>query len=101
MTGTDFVRAKYAYGHSTTRLQRAMRSVVPRGTLHSFKNEGTNTMRMALTFVPAGIEKYFEEVLEPVHDRSAAPTTTTKELIDRLLAAGPRYGIEFVLPGKA
>ncbi|MDA2913633.1 cupin domain-containing protein [Acidobacteriia bacterium AH_259_A11_L15] len=71
---------------------------IPRGTVHSFKNEGTRTMRMILTFVPAGIEKYFEEVFEPVQDRSARPPPTTKELIDRLLAAAPRYGIEFVLP---
>lgn len=71
---------------------------IPRGTLHCFKNEGARTMRMILTFVPAGIEKFFEEVFEPVQDRYATPPPTTKELIDRLLAAAPRYGIEFVLP---
>ncbi|MGE5374589.1 MAG: cupin domain-containing protein, partial [Bacteroidota bacterium] len=37
---------------------------IPRGTLHCFKNEGIRTMKMILTFVPAGIEKYFEEVFE-------------------------------------
>jgi mannose-6-phosphate isomerase-like protein (cupin superfamily) len=70
---------------------------IPRGTLHCFKNEGIRTMKMILTFEPAGIEKYFEEVFEPVHDRSATPPPTTKELIDRMVAAAPRYGLEFVL----
>ena len=70
---------------------------IPRGTLHCFKNEGIRTMKMILTFVPAGIEKYFEEVFEPVHDRSATSPPTTKELIDRMVAAAPRYGLEFVL----
>jgi quercetin dioxygenase-like cupin family protein len=30
---------------------------VPRGTVHCFRNEGTSTMRMILTFSPSGIEK--------------------------------------------
>jgi mannose-6-phosphate isomerase-like protein (cupin superfamily) len=68
---------------------------IPRDTLHCFKNVGMRMMKMILTFVPAGIEKFFEEVFEPVHDRSATSPPTTKELIDRLVAAGPRYGCEF------
>jgi hypothetical protein len=47
---------------------------------------------------PGDVEKDFEEVFEPVRDRSAAPPPTTKELIDRLVAAAPGYGLEFVLP---
>ena len=38
------------------------------------------------------------EVLEPVTDRTAVPPPPTKELVDRLLAVGPKYGIKFVLP---
>ena len=70
---------------------------LPRGTVHAFKNDGTETLRLILTFVPAGIEKFFEEVLEPVDDRTAAPPPPTKELIERLLTTGPKYGIKFVL----
>ncbi len=73
---------------------------VPRGIVHCFKNESARMVRMILTYVPAGIEKFFEEVFEPVHDRSATPPPTTQELIDRLLAAAPRYGLEFVLPAR-
>ncbi len=69
-----------------------------RGTVHTFRNDGPDALRLILTFVPAGIEQYFEEVFEPVRDRTAVPPPPTKELIDRLLAAGPKYGIKFVLP---
>jgi quercetin dioxygenase-like cupin family protein len=72
---------------------------IPKGTTHCFKNEGTRPMRMILTFVPAGIEEYFEEVFEPVLDRSAAPPPITQDLIDRMIAAAPRHGIEFLPPG--
>ena len=71
---------------------------LPRGTMHAFRNDGPDTLRLILTFVPAGIERFFEEVLEPVTDRTAAPPPPTKELVERLLAVGPKYGITFVLP---
>lgn len=71
---------------------------LPRGTVHAFANDGPDTLRLILTFVPAGIQQFFKEVLEPVTDRTAQPPAPTKELIGRLLATGPKYGINFVLP---
>ncbi len=56
----------------------------PLGTVHTFRNDGPDSLRLILTFVPAGIERYFEEVFEPVKDRTAVPPPPTKELIDRL-----------------
>jgi hypothetical protein len=44
---------------------------VSRGTVHAFLNAGSTTARMLLFFSPAGMDKYFEEVLEPVQNRSA------------------------------
>ena len=38
---------------------------VPRGMVHRFQNTGTETARIVLTFTPAGIERWFEETLEP------------------------------------
>ncbi len=73
----------------------------PRGIAHAFTNEGNSTLRMIMTFAPAGIEKYFEEVFEPATDPSATPPPLTQELLDRLLKAAPRYGIEFLLPDQA
>ena len=69
---------------------------VPRGIVHRFQNQGTEAMRMILTFTPAGIEKFFEETLE----RTLDPTTAIPENVDavaaRYVAAAPRYGIEFL-----
>jgi mannose-6-phosphate isomerase-like protein (cupin superfamily) len=69
---------------------------IPRGTVHCFHNSGTKPMRMILTFSPAGIEKYFEETLEPVVDVSSGPPTEAHVVGERLCAAGEKYGIEFV-----
>ena len=71
---------------------------LPRGVVHAFRNDGASRLRLILTFVPAGIEKYFEEVFEPAEDRSATPPPPTPELIERLVTAGARYGIRFFLP---
>ena len=69
---------------------------IPRGTVHAFRNAGSTTARMLLFFSPAGMDRYFEEVLEPVQNRSAAIPPVTDALIAGLLAAAPKYGIEFV-----
>jgi hypothetical protein len=50
----------------------------------------------AAFFSPAGMDKYFEEVLEPIQNRSAAIPKVTGELITCMVSAGPKYGIEFV-----
>ncbi len=50
---------------------------------------------MLLFFSPAGMEKY-EEVLEPVQDRSSAIPPITEAVIVRLMNAGPKHVLEFV-----
>jgi quercetin dioxygenase-like cupin family protein len=70
---------------------------IPRGTVHCFKNKGTGTARMILTFTPAGIEKFFEETLEPAVDPKLAPPSDNHEAVAaRYVAAAPRYGLEFI-----
>ena len=69
---------------------------VPRGTVHRFHNSGSDTMRMILTFTPAGIEKFFEETLERALDPTLPPPDNIDEVAARYAAAAPRYGIEFV-----
>jgi quercetin dioxygenase-like cupin family protein len=74
---------------------------IPRGTVHSFRNDGKADAK-ALVIVspagPAGLEKFFEESFYPATDRSAAPPLITEELMGRMLAAAPRNGLEFVRP---
>jgi mannose-6-phosphate isomerase-like protein (cupin superfamily) len=67
----------------------------PKGHLHWWRNVGDGPGRHLELFVPAGLEKMFEEVGEP-----AGPEQTQAPPADpaRLLQAGPRYGITFHVP---
>ncbi len=71
---------------------------LPKGVPHRFTNLSGKPARMILSFQPAGIERFFEEVFEEVDDRSAEPPPVTPELVGRLLAAAPRYGLDFLPP---
>jgi quercetin dioxygenase-like cupin family protein len=73
----------------------------PRGTVHVFRNVGERTARALNTFVPAGIENFFMEVFQPVADRAAPPPAPPADLIDRIIKAAPRYGLELVPPPKS
>jgi quercetin dioxygenase-like cupin family protein len=71
---------------------------VPRGIVHRFRNTGTDTARIILTFTPAGIEHWFEETLEraPNEVRVEDVPDNIEEVAARYAAAAPRYGLEFV-----
>jgi mannose-6-phosphate isomerase-like protein (cupin superfamily) len=71
---------------------------IPRGTIHRFKNVGRETAVQLVTFVPAGMERFFREVFPEVKDRNAAPPPVTEDLIKRMNEAAPKYGLEFVPP---
>ena len=71
---------------------------VPRGTVHSFKNTGNGFAKMLVTFTPAGMEKFFEEAFYPAGDRSAGPPLLTEELLERILTAALKGGLEFLPP---
>jgi mannose-6-phosphate isomerase-like protein (cupin superfamily) len=71
---------------------------IPKETTHSFKNIGTGTTKMLVTFVPAGMEKYFVEVFAKAEDRTAAPPPVTHELIEKMTAAAPKYNLEILPP---
>jgi quercetin dioxygenase-like cupin family protein len=69
---------------------------VPRGTVHCFHNTGTEMARMVLTFTPAGIERFFEETLEPAPNGAQNPPDNVGEVAARYVAAAPKYGLEFL-----
>ena len=80
-----------------TRAVSAGQSVfVPRGMLHSYRNDGAEGARMNAVYTPAGMEGWFREVCTPVEDPSGPPPPVTEELIQRMLEAGPRYNVEWV-----
>ncbi len=70
---------------------------VPKGTLHTFKNVGSTPARFLTLLIPAGLEKYFEEVGKLGTDFSSPPLVEQED-IDRLLAAAPKYGVEIKPP---
>jgi quercetin dioxygenase-like cupin family protein len=45
----------------------------PRGVLHGFRNVGTTPSRMVVIITPGGLEKFFEEVGDPVTNPSSPP----------------------------
>ncbi len=72
---------------------------IPRGTVHSLKNEGTVPARALIIISPAGptgMQQFFEEAFHPVTDRSASPPLITDEMVKRMVDAAARNGLEFV-----
>ena len=74
---------------------------VPRGMAHSYINDGGTTARMLAVYTPAGMEGWFREVCPPVVDPSQPPPPVTPELLERMLEAGPRHNVEWLLPATA
>jgi len=79
----------------TIRAARGDFAHIPKGTVHSFRNDGDRRARMLVIFSPAGMESYMQEVFEPAQDRLAAPPPVTDALIARMLAAAEKHGVEF------
>jgi quercetin dioxygenase-like cupin family protein len=74
---------------------------IPKGTVHCFYNDGTETARMILTFTPAGMEGFFEDTLEPATDRNAPPPQNNSAVAARYVEAAARYGLEFAPMARA
>jgi hypothetical protein len=53
-------------------------------------------MRMILTFTPAGIERFFEETLQPVLDATQDAPKDIDAIVARYVEAAPRHGLEFI-----
>ena len=69
---------------------------IPRGVVHNFTNNGTSDARMLLIFSPGGMERFFEETLERVVDRTAPQPSNIDAVVARYVEAAPRHGLEFV-----
>ena len=66
---------------------------LPKGSLHSFKNNGPESATMLIVVTPSGLERFFAEVGQEATDRSSPPSVTPAD-VERLPAVAPRYGIE-------
>lgn len=85
-------------GDTTHRAKAGDFVYIPRGTVHRFKNVGIGMAVQLVTFSPAGIEGFFQEVFPAVKDRKAAPPPITEELIQKMNEAAPKYGLKFIPP---
>ena len=76
---------------------------IPRGTVHSIRNDGDKPARALVIISPAGpkgMQQFFEEAFTPTMDRAASPQPITEELVKRMIAVGARNGVEFIPPGS-
>lgn len=76
---------------------------VPRGTVHSFKNNADTPARMLIVVSPGGIhDLFFDEIGRDVLDPDALSEAGLAVGLARMMAAAPKYGIEFlpVEPGR-
>jgi len=70
---------------------------IPKGTAHSYINATDRESRMLTIYTPAGMEGWFLEVCTPVTDPTLPPPPVTPELIERMLEAGPRHNVEWLV----
>ena len=70
---------------------------IPKRAAHAYVNATSQPARMLTVYTPAGMEGWFREVCTPVSDPSLPAPAVTPELIDRMLEAGPRYNVEWLL----
>lgn len=61
---------------------------LPKGVLHSYQNVGTGPARLLTLMVPAGLERFVEEVGKPGTELSS-PRPFEEGDIDKLLALAP------------
>ena len=91
-------RLDITLGDSTYHAKAGDFVYIPRGTVHRFVNVGNETAVQLVTFAPAGVEKFFEEVFPPAKDRNVTPPPVTEELIRKMNEAAPKYGLKFTKP---
>ncbi len=84
-------------GEDTFRASAGSFVHLPKGVGHAYKNVGTGPARFLTLIVPAGLEKFFEEVGKPGTDLSSPPPFEEED-IQRFLALAPRYGAEILSP---
>ena len=70
----------------------------PRGIEHTFKNTGGRVARMLVMVQPAGLERFFREIGDPLPPGSTTPVPVTPAHVARIMEAAPRYGITIRAP---
>jgi hypothetical protein len=86
------------FGGRTIKATPGTMVFLPRDVVHSFAIE-SDQMRVLVLVAPAGLEGWFKEFSVPAPAMTLPPTTEVPySEIQKMLAAAPKYGLEFVLP---
>jgi len=73
---------------------------VPKGTLHTYQNIGTKPGRALVILTPAGFEKFWTEIADPVVNVAGPSGPPDHETIGRLMSLAPKYGLEVKAPER-
>lgn len=69
------------------------------GPVHSFQNTTDKVAHLLCTVIPAGLDRFFEEIGKPVErGKFLAPSIPTTEELDKLRSIGKKYGQELYPP---
>lgn len=71
---------------------------VPKGTLHTYQNIGTKPGKALVILTPAGFEKFWAEIADPVVNLAGPSGPPRPETITRLMSLAPKYGLEIKGP---
>jgi quercetin dioxygenase-like cupin family protein len=71
-----------------------------RGIAHSFRNNTQLPARLLVFVTPAGFENFVKEFAQPVASFDSPAIPASKDEVDKLLAAAPKYGIQILPPNK-
>jgi hypothetical protein len=71
--------------------------LVPKGTLHTYKNVGNTPGRMIVLLTPGGFERLWEELGEPT-TQLTIPPPVDQGLIEKLIALAPKYHLQIPPP---
>lgn len=73
---------------------------LPKGMLHSYQNVGAAPARFLTLMVPAGLERFFQEVGKPADSLSSPPMLDEGD-VEQLIAVASKYGVHIPPPPAA
>jgi quercetin dioxygenase-like cupin family protein len=74
-------------------LEPGQQAEVPKGVLHTFRNDGDDEVRAITSFDPMGFEAFFEEYGYDASQPDAFEASVSQETIERLVAGCSRFGM--------
>jgi mannose-6-phosphate isomerase-like protein (cupin superfamily) len=66
---------------------------IPRGTVHSFRNDGSDEVRVITGFEPRGFERFFLEYGVDADEAGAFETSVSKATIARVVEGCAQFGM--------